>query len=45
MKKIRLLHLSDIHFRPAGKIGHDPDYALREEVLSTSAVISPEVSR
>lgn len=32
MKKIRLLHLSDIHFRPAGKIGHDPDYALREEV-------------
>ncbi|WP_369063443.1 metallophosphoesterase [Burkholderia gladioli] len=32
MKKIRLLHLSDIHFQRPGSIGHDPDYALREEL-------------
>lgn len=32
MKRIRLLHLSDIHFQRPGKIGHDPDYALREEL-------------
>jgi hypothetical protein len=39
MKKIRLLHLSDIHFRPPFAIGHDPEYALRKDLLDDVAVI------
>jgi hypothetical protein len=39
MKKIRLLHLSDIHFRPPAAIGHDPEYALRKDVLDDIAGI------
>jgi DNA repair exonuclease SbcCD nuclease subunit len=39
MKKIRLLHLSDIHFRPPVAIGHDPDYALRDDLRRDVATV------
>ncbi|SAL51140.1 Calcineurin-like phosphoesterase superfamily domain protein [Caballeronia cordobensis] len=41
MKRVRLLHLSDIHFHPPGAIGHDPDYALREDLrLDLAAMVA-----
>lgn len=33
------MHLSDIHFRPAAAIGHDPDYALREDLKRDVATL------
>lgn len=42
MNKIRLLHLSDIHFRPAATIGHDPDYALREDLKRDVSAMASE---
>jgi predicted phosphodiesterase len=42
MKKIRLLHLSDIHFHSPTSIGHDADLALREDLRRDVAQVVAE---